>query len=158
MKLFNFSINNWQNYGKCSIDVCTSQQHDKCGFDTDDRGEPSFKVRDYVLVDYPQIDTIGTDAADAMAIRRYRSFRLASGPYEVLGVQRHIITIEKNRIPNSVSIDLRTRSPTREPTTDKLDETIHSTRQQNPNQQRQNAGKDAKRTNNVIRMYHWSTW
>lgn len=81
-----------------------------------------------------------------MSNRRHNKVvRQAFGPYGELSAQRHTVTNEEEGIPNSVSIDLLTVSPTREHETDSLHKMTHTMRQQTENQQRRNVGKDAKR-------------
>lgn len=99
----------------------------KQNFDKNVHQEPAFKIRDYVFVYRSKLAAIASGAADKMAnCRYYKILRRAPGPYRVLSVQLHLVTIEEDGIPNNVSIDRPTLLPTREQVAASTHETTHT--------------------------------
>lgn len=92
------------------------------------RREPTFKIRDYALGDRSQLASFASYAVDDMVNRRCsKLLRLVPGEYKVICVQLYRITIKEGSIPNTVSIDRRTLSLTREQVADNLNKSMHST-------------------------------
>lgn len=87
----------------------------KHDFDKKVRQESSFKARYYVLLDCPQFAAIPSDTGSEMTNQRHDNLlRRSSGPYSVLSIEHHAVTIGKEGMQNTVFIYRITLSPTRE--------------------------------------------
>lgn len=131
--------------GAISSRLFTSQRRYKCGFDKIVRRERTYQVGAYKLINRPQLAAVISNVADRVANRRNNKLlRQASGPYRVLRVQRHTVTIADDSTTKTVSMDGPMLSLPRQQVTDKAYETTHIWRPQNESQERQRAVKDAK--------------
>lgn len=91
--------------------LLNSQQRYEHYFDQNVRTLPKFHSGQMINVDSPPLATLPTEFNAAnfnkLLIRSY-------GPFQILHVTKHILTVGENRIPNIISIDRTRNAPVEE--------------------------------------------
>lgn len=112
------------------VNLVAAQRCCACYFDKNVRQEPTFKAEGYKFLDRTTQATVVPNAVDGMANGRcYKHLRRISDLYKPLNPQSHTATVDEDGIPDTVSTDRLTLSPTQTQVTNNPIKTMKTTQQ-----------------------------